>query len=150
MPETLIVEAEETIEKENRLPRISADQVDSYNALLGILGYKRPHNSRTERRCIARFLKPLGLEQDKFGNYWKRIGDAPIMWSSHTDTVHGRKGIQKLGFAEKGSEVGIHEKETSDCLGADDGAGMWLMREMILAKRPGLYIFHRDEEHGRN
>lgn len=33
-------------------------------------------------------------------------------------------------------------------LGADDGAGIWLMLNMIEAKVPGRYIFHRDEEIG--
>ena len=33
-------------------------------------------------------------------------------------------------------------------LGADDSAGVFLMREMILAGKPGGYLFHRGEEHG--
>ncbi len=33
-------------------------------------------------------------------------------------------------------------------VGADDAAGVWIMREMVLAKKPGLYVFHKDEESG--
>jgi hypothetical protein len=33
-------------------------------------------------------------------------------------------------------------------LGADDGAGLWIMLGMIAAVRPGLYLFHRGEEQG--
>jgi hypothetical protein len=33
-------------------------------------------------------------------------------------------------------------------LGADDGAGLWIMLGMIAARRPGLYLFHRGEEEG--
>ena len=36
----------------------------------------------------------------------------------------------------------------SDCLGADDGAGVFLMLEMIDANVEGTYIFHRGEERG--
>lgn len=35
-----------------------------------------------------------------------------------------------------------------ECLGADDGAGVFLMVQMIHSGVPGLYIFHRDEECG--
>jgi hypothetical protein len=35
-----------------------------------------------------------------------------------------------------------------DCLGADDGAGMWLMFNMIMRDVAGTYIFHRGEEVG--
>jgi hypothetical protein len=32
------------------------------------------------------------------------------------------------------------------CLGADDGVGVWLMLEMIKSGVPGAYLFHRGEE----
>ena len=34
------------------------------------------------------------------------------------------------------------------CLGANCGTGVWIMLQMIKAKVPGLYIFHRAEEIG--
>ena len=37
---------------------------------------------------------------------------------------------------------------SGSCLGADDGAGIWIMLKMIEAKVPGTYIFHRGEERG--
>jgi hypothetical protein len=40
------------------------------------------------------------------------------------------------------------DKGTSNCLGADDGAGIYIMLKMIEAKVPGGYIFHRGEERG--
>lgn len=39
-------------------------------------------------------------------------------------------------------------KPSYGCLGADDGAGIWLMLEMIDAKLPGVYVFHYGEEKG--
>lgn len=116
--------------------------------LLEMLRYRRPAGSKTERKFIKTFLHPLGVRADAYGNYYKRIGTAPILWSSHTDTVHDCKGMQTVGF--DGDEVGIASIEgISSCLGADDTAGVWLMIELIKAKREGLYIFHREEEIGR-
>lgn len=128
---------------------ISADQQYAYGTLLQMLTYKRPHGSKTERRFISRFLMPLGLQRDRFGNMWKIIGDNPtVMWSSHTDTVHTTKGMQLLGYDK--DEVGVSANEkNSNCLGADDAAGVWLMHQMITENVPGLYIFHRAEEGGR-
>jgi len=39
-------------------------------------------------------------------------------------------------------------KADGEALGADNGAGMWLLLEMIDAGVPGTYIFHRGEECG--
>lgn len=36
----------------------------------------------------------------------------------------------------------------NQCLGADDAVGCWIMREMVQAKVPGLYVWHRQEESG--
>jgi len=112
--------------------------------LMEMLTYKRPHGSKSERKFVNRFLMPLGLRQDGFGNYYKVIGTFPnILWSSHIDTVHRDSGRQAVAFKD-----GWLTAPNSTCLGADDGAGVWLMREMILANVPGLYVFHRDEEMG--
>lgn len=116
------------------------------NSVSTMLTYKRPAGSKTERRFINRFLKPLGMQQDRAGNLYKKIGDSPILYSCHTDTVHGLAGQQYLSYY--GGKLRLHPKERSSCLGADDGAGIWLMREMIKAKHPGTYVFHRGEEVG--
>jgi hypothetical protein len=113
--------------------------------LLAMLAMRRPAWSKTERNFIYRFLKPLGLQEDELGNLYKRIGDAPVLWSSHTDTVHTQGGTQLLRFA---NGIVSQADKASNCLGADCTAGVWLMVEMIRAKRPGLYIFHRAEEVG--
>ena len=41
------------------------------------------------------------------------------------------------------------KKKDNDILGADDTTGNWLMLNMIHDKKPGLYLFYRDEEIGR-
>jgi hypothetical protein len=114
--------------------------------LLPMLSVMRPSGSKAERRFIKHFLSPLGLKHDDAGNLYKRIGDLPVLWSSHTDTVHGRSGLQAVTVLEDWALLA--DGETANCLGADDTVGVWLMSEMIKAKRPGLYIFHRGEECG--
>jgi hypothetical protein len=131
---------------------LSPDNKEALHSLLAMHTYKRPHNSGTEKRFINRFIIPLGVKKDAYGNFFKWIdnpdGSKPtIMWSCHTDTVHDRKGMLEIGYDK--DEIGVSEKDKSNCLGADDGAGCWLMREQILARVPGLYLFHRNEEHGR-
>lgn len=121
----------------------------AFQELIRMHSYKRPHGSKTERKFIRDYITPLGADKvkiDKFGNRIVRIGDAPIMWSCHVDTVHNRKGHQDIGY--DGDEIGVASTDPSNCLGADDTAGVWLMLQMIRAGRPGLYIFHRGEEVG--
>lgn len=112
--------------------------------LLSMLAYRRPGGSKTERRFIREFIDPLGVEVDAVGNRIKRVGDAPILWSSHTDTVHRHGGTQEVVVVDNMAAVG----PGSNCLGADCTTGVWLMTEMIKAGVPGLYIFHREEEWG--
>jgi hypothetical protein len=121
-----------------------------YRELLEMHAYCRPAGSKTERKFIKRFLSPLNLKMDKQGNLYTRIGIEPVLWSCHTDTVHDKGGFQQLGYEKcgEGMEVGLREDTKSSCLGADDTVGVWLMVQMIRAQKPGLYIFHREEEVG--
>jgi len=119
--------------------------------LMRMLQYKRPAWSATEEIFIDKFLMVLpGAHQDDFGNVLVEVGDNPnIMWSAHTDTVHHKDGIQ--GLRVNGpwiTPITGKKRELSNCLGADDTAGIWLMVKMIEANIPGLYIFHRAEEVG--
>lgn len=111
--------------------------------LLAMLRTKRPAGSQTEQDFVDQWVKPLGTEADEYGNHWLTIGDSHILWSCHTDTVHTSEGAQYVGFTD-----GCAYVARSNCLGADDTTGVWLMRQMILAKVPGTYIFHREEEIG--
>lgn len=114
--------------------------------IVDMLAYKRPHKSASERKFLRRFIEPLGAKMDGHGNFMLRIGDAPVLWSCHTDTVHSKGGKQKMWYTEKG--VLTVNADTGSCLGADDGAGVYLMYHMAKAGVPGLYIFHRGEEKG--
>ena len=118
-------------------------------ALMDMLTTKRPHGSKAEKQFIAKYIACVpGMESDGFGNLILRIpgvGD-DILWSSHTDTVHSTGGRQAI--VKSRDIVTLSSCGKSNCLGADDAAGIWLMLEMIKAKKPGLYIFHRGEEIG--
>lgn len=131
-------------------PVLVLPRVETPESLIRMLQHRRPAGSETERDFIRRFIKPLGVERDKRGNLYKRIGDAPVLWSAHTDTVHRFGGLQRLLLRKNGAEIALaHDEKVSDCLGGDNTAGVWLLCEMARAGVPGLYVFHRAEEHGR-
>lgn len=107
--------------------------------------YCRPHGSHTERAFIDRWILSLpGARYDRHGNIHVEAGSgSPILWSCHVDTVHRRQGRQAV---ERSWECLTAPK--SECLGADDTAGVFLLRELVLRHTPGHYIFHRGEERG--
>jgi len=114
--------------------------------LLEMLTYARPHESDMEQAFVNRYVVPVAPDYDGYGNHSVRIGDAPVLWSCHTDTVDRRPGRKQVQVWD--GTVYLVGGKAGMCLGADDGAGVWIMREMIRAKVPGLYIFHRGEERG--
>ena len=111
-----------------------------------LLKYKRPAGSYTEMSMIKKYIDPLpGMRQDLYGNRICQIGESSTMFSCHTDTMHRTPGLQHVLYDDFKKEMFV---EHGECLGADDGGGIIIMIEMIKAKVPGLYIFHREEEIG--
>lgn len=136
-----------------------------WSALYEILCIQRGAGSMGEVQAIADFIEPVCGEPDGFGNYIHIVGNSPIMWACHTDTVHGRKRVWKAksGEPEPAPEPLEVERQTvllndkgklftpdGDCLGADCGTGMAIMLNMIAHNVPGVYVFHREEEIGGN
>lgn len=120
-----------------------------------MLTYCRPKGSVTEEQFIQEYIANLpGATMDRFQNWHVQIGTAPVLWSCHTDSVHWYPGRQDVKL--KDGYITLATKKTkqmgrwmrADCLGADDAAGVFIMREMILAGVPGSYIFHFGEEVG--
>jgi hypothetical protein len=73
------------------------------------------------------------------------------LFSCHVDTVHSEGvGKQSIVYDPSFGHIFLDKSDPNcgSCLGADDGAGIWLMLEMISAKVPGVYVFHRGEERG--
>ena len=125
------------------------DDLTGRVGLLEILSWARPHDSATERAFCREFLDPIpGMRTDGFGNRMLMIGDQPrTLWSCHVDTVAAVGGPQSVGIDEHGI-AHLCDGKAGMSLGADDGAGLWIMLGMIAARRPGLYLFHRGEEEG--
>lgn len=123
--------------------------VTGRSGLLEILSWARPHDSVIERAFCREYLDRIpGMTADAFGNRMLAIGDRPrVMWSCHVDTVAARGGQQDVGIDELGI-ASLCSGKPGMSLGADDGAGIWIMLNMIAAGRPGLYLFHRGEEQG--
>lgn len=132
------------------------------DVLIDILGYRRDGGSPGEEAMIAKYITPLDPEQDTYGNLFvvipKADGSAPhIAFTAHTDSVHrdilpSAKGpgmMDERQTVTVSADGLIASVENGDCLGADDGTGIWLLLNLLEAKVPGLYCFFRDEEVGR-
>lgn len=118
---------------------------------LEMLEFKRPAFTVFEEAFIDRYIRVIpGIVEDEYGNLMIDVGKKPnIIWSSHTDTVHNSSGLQRV-IVDKNRIARVKFPKESNCLGADCTTGVYIMIEMIKAKVPGRYIFHRDEEHGRH
>jgi len=119
--------------------------------LAEMFSYKRSAGSAGEKEFIRRYIDSIpGMKHDSFGNRYKKIGKSDTCFACHTDTVHnswrsseGSKTRQKV-YIKKGWAF----TDGNSILGADDGTGCFICLNMIHAKVPGLYIFHREEESG--
>lgn len=121
----------------------------SIEELVKMHHYRRPAGSATEQEFIDKYIAHLpGVYRDDYGNYIGVRGDNPhVMWSSHTDTIHHEPGYQTLEWGDNVLSLASEEKK-SNCLGADCTVGVWIMRELYLYGKPGLYIWHAEEEGG--
>ena len=117
------------------------------HALKEMLSYCRPCGSSMEKKFIQRYIIPHKPVVDFASNHIITVGTEPnVLWSCHTDTVH-RQGLrQKVRIQRNGM---LYATSThSNCLGADDTAGVWVALELIKRQVPGVYVFHYGEEVG--
>lgn len=120
----------------------------STEVLLDILRRPRFSGSEGELYVVNTYLRVLpGAMFDGYGNILVTVGEEPptTMFSSHTDTVHKAKATGTYKLAGKNGWLTV---KGGGVLGADCGTGIWIMLNLIAAKVPGLYVFHRDEEIG--
>jgi hypothetical protein len=133
-----------------------------------ILSYRRPHDSDGELEFIMRFIMPLkpklieetirvqGEEMKDVHAFIVTIPHADgsaikRAFCAHTDSVHNRTisdKRQSIGFDAERHEFYVNNPKQRDCLGADDGAGCYVLFRLIEAKIPGMYVFFRGEERG--
>lgn len=126
--------------------------------LLSMHTYKRPHQSSSEQDFIDRFLAPLAEHHnvieymtDEIGNIYVTTSfSAKTLFTAHVDTVHSTSGIQRITYDANLNLMYIDQEaaKTTNCLGADDTAGMWLLLQMIHAGVGGTFAFFRGEERG--
>jgi hypothetical protein len=132
--------------------------------LTRILSWKRPHGSAGEINFVEWLKGEIGRRgaeatELKHGHNLcvvvkpkgKDAKAVPIIFSCHTDTVHHEcSGDQGLIYDPTMGHIALDKNHPTkgSCLGADDGAGIWLCLEMIKNKVPGTYLFHRGEEKG--
>lgn len=117
--------------------------------LIEILSWCRGAHTNSEKQFVKEHIATIdGIWPDEYGNYHLTLGANPrILWSCHTDTVTRKEGRQNVRWLGKGI-LGLQNGKSGMCLGADDGGGVWIMKQMIAAGKPGHYVFHRDEEIG--
>ncbi|RWB08823.1 MAG: M28 family peptidase [Mesorhizobium sp.] len=118
---------------------------------LEMLTFMRPAGGVWEDAFVEKYLRePHRPIEDGYGNQIIDVGSKPnIVWSSHTDTVHYKGGLQNVIVTKKDGHARVAPgQKLSNCLGADCTTGVWLMLEMIEAGIAGRYIFHRAEERG--
>ena len=123
--------------------------------LHALLSIRRPHGGTGEamaQKVVQREARDAGYNatQDRHGNLEVRVGNRPdLIFTAHLDTVHRADGGQVLYFIEETKELvadGLDGK--ASVLGADDASGVFLLTEMIKAKKPGRYLFFVGEECG--
>jgi hypothetical protein len=114
-----------------------------------ILQLKRPslHSSTTDK--VEELLRQhLGMaDRDVDGNFIYRVGgNTKTAFMCHYDTAEQRMGFNKLKYNTMKPIVSV---AGGGILGADCGAGMYLMIRMIQSRIPGFYAFFADEEESR-
>ena len=114
--------------------------------LMEILKMARPHGS--EDKVAARFLAPYEPEVllDTVGEvlgWLVTVGVTETLFCAHLDTAESTVTPHKLKLNRTTLKT-----DGKSILGADDGAGVWLLLEMIDAGVPGAYLFTVGEERG--
>lgn len=88
---------------------------------------------------------------DNYGNIFVLVGDceqSDVAFTSHLDTVARLNSRPPKVKMTNGGVLYVGNPDVADCLGADCGAGIYLMLEMLEAGIPGRYCFFLDEEVG--
>lgn len=127
--------------------------------LAKILGTRRAHTSTGDnnfRLWLAAQIRAMGYTPEILveGNiYVTTEPKATTLFSCHVDTCHSMSesnsaNVQPLAFDPVMGHVYLSDKDNCGCLGADDGAGVYVMLKMLEAKVRGHYVFHTGEERG--
>lgn len=127
--------------------------------LVQILSTRRSHGSQGDtnfRMWLFNYIKstlslPATIEVE--GNILVQTDPkSTVLFSCHVDTVHSKAEStgqpQQLAFDPAFGHLFLADKKTSDCLGGDDGCGVYILLKMLKAGVKGKFIFHTGEERG--
>lgn len=120
------------------------DPTNVRNTFLSLVCETYPHGHEDE---VYELVKNIGLNKDKFGNYYKIVGSSDTMFTSHFDTADRTKSKVVLYTEKVGNDTHIITDGNS-ILGADDKAGVAIMLYMISHNVSGVYYFFAGEERG--
>ncbi len=117
--------------------------------LKDILQLKRPSLNGSTTDAVQQLLQEqLGFaDRDVNGNFiYQQGGGSKTLFMCHYDTVETCTGRNRLSQDHRRTTVRV---AGGGILGADCGAGMYLLIRMLQAGIPGTYAFFNDEEAGR-
>ena len=131
-----------------------AQQIDNdVTNLLTILSTQRKAGTPEEEAFVAKHILPLEnhpnatqFTQDEYGNVFVEVcGGSDKLFTAHTDMIVIPNTKQEVLY-----DANLQVAYTSGkcTLGADDGAGMWLLMELLKAGVPCWLAFFRAEEVG--
>jgi len=103
--------------------------------------YPHPHDDE-----VLEFLPDLN--RDKYGNYYKIIGESKTVFSCHLDTADQfQKNVNHVFKTDDNGDEWVGT-DGSSILGADDKAGVCVLLYMMENNVPGIYYFFIGEEVG--
>lgn len=123
-------------------------KLPSYEEVIGTFVDLTRHNS-TKPDFISEILPILncnGMMKDKEveGVYFKKIGNPNIVFTAHYDTASDSEVTHNV--LEDAKHIMVNGSK--GILGADDKAGLTVLKYMMDAEVEGLYVFFGDEEIG--
>ena len=133
------------ISKKIKVETFNYNPKDVRSTFLSLVTKTYPHGHEEE---VLEFLPEL--DKDKFGNYYKIIGDnkqPQTMFTSHLDTADRKQMNTNLYSQEVNGDEIIYTDGTT-ILGSDDKSGVTIMLYMMENNVPGLYYFFIGEERG--
>ncbi len=132
--------------------------------LLSILQRPRRHESKGEKAFLKELQDLLiSLAKTCGGEYLEHAmgvpslsipmasgGPSTTLFSCHIDTCDNFQDEEPkaIDYDPDFRRITLAKGSRMNCLGADDGIGVWIMLNMVYAKVPGTYVFHRGEEVG--
>lgn len=129
------------------------------NALLAqILRTKRAHGSTGDtnfRLWLLSYIKKLGFSPTVLAEgciFVTTDAKSDTLFSAHVDTCHDKAesdgSYQEIEYDPIMRYIFLPKDSKSSCLGADDGAGIYMLLKMMESKVPGGYLFATGEEVG--